>query len=310
MKHNKISDNLSPLRGIVPPMVTPLNVDHSLDIAGLEKLINHMLEGGVKGLFILGTTGEGPSLPYPLRHQIIDETCRIVASRVPVLVCITDTIFSESVRLAKKAHEAGAAAVVAAPPYYFPLNDTDLYQYIEQLSAALPLPLLMYNIPGCTKTAFSHETILKAAQLPNVIGYKDSTCDMLAFHRLHPLLETSFTQLIGPEELMGEFVLMGGHGGVNGGANVFPNLYTALYQAAVQKDVEQVVELQNKVGKISDSLYGLNGQPGSSVIHGIKLSLSVLGICQEHMAPPLQQLGQEAKRKVENFLDGFNFSVL
>jgi len=307
MENSQSSSFSLPLRGVIPPMVTPLNEDYSLDTESLEKLIHHILEGGVKGLFILGTTGEGPSLPYQLRHEMVQEVCRIVASRVPVLVCITDTIFSEAIGLAHKAHEAGAAAVVTAPPYYFPLNATDLYQYIEQMAAALPLPLFLYNIPSHTKTAFSDETILKAAKLSNVIGYKDSTCDMLGFHRLHPLLDVNFTQLIGPEELLGEFVLMGGHGGVSGGANVFPKLYTSLCQAALQGDIEKVVKLQNKVGEVSATLYSLDGQSGTSVLQGIKLALSVMGICQEHLAPPLRQLGKEKKNMVEKFLNAFNF---
>ena len=307
MENSQISSLSLPIRGVIPPMVTPLNEDYSLDTESLEKLINHILEGGAKGLFILGTTGEGPSLPYSLRHEMVQEACRIVGSRVPVLVCITDTIYAEAVRLAQKAHEAGAAAVVAAPPYYFPLHADDLYQYIEKLSAALPLPLFLYNIPSHTKTAFSHETILKAAKLPKVIGYKDSTCDMLAFHRLHPLLDVNFTQLIGPEELLGEFVLMGGHGGVSGGANVFPKLYTSLCQAALQGELEKVVKLQNKVGEVSASLYGLDGKSGTTVLQGIKLALSVMGICQEHLAPPLRQLGREQKNMVKKFLNEFNF---
>ena len=297
----------SPLQGIIPPMVTPLNKDFSLDVESLEKLINHILEGGANGLFILGTTGEGPSLPYSIRHEMVEEVCRIVAGRVPVLVCITDTIFSEAIRLAQKAKEAGGAAVVTAPPYYFPLNATDLYEYVEQMSAAVSLPLFLYNIPSHTKNAFSHETIINASKLPNVIGYKDSTCDMLAFHQLHPLLDANFTQLIGPEELMGEFVLMGGHGGVNGGANVFPKLYTALYEAARGKNVEKMVTLQKKVREVSSTLYSLNGKPGGTVLQGIKMALSALGICQEYIAPPLRQLGHAEKSKVEKFIDEFNF---
>ncbi len=296
-----------PLQGIIPPMVTPLNKDFSLDVESLEKLIHHILNGGASGLFILGTTGEGPSLPYSIRHEMVQEVCRIVAGRVPVLVCITDTIFSEAIRLAQKAKEAGAAAVVTAPPYYFPQNAADLYQYVEQMSAAVTLPLFLYNIPSHTKNTFSHETIIKASKLANVIGYKDSTGDMLAFHQLHPHLDANFTQLIGPEELMGEFVLMGGHGGVSGGANVFPKLYTALCKVAMEKDVEKVVTLQNKVGEVSATLYGLNGKAGGTVLHGIKLALSIMGICKEHLAPPLRQLGQTEKRKVEKFINEFKF---
>ena len=103
------ADLPSPLRGVIPPMVTPLHDRDALDIAGLERLVEHILDGGVQGLFILGTTGEGPSLSYRLRTELIERTCRQVAGRVPVLVGITDTAFVESVRMAHVAAEAGAA---------------------------------------------------------------------------------------------------------------------------------------------------------------------------------------------------------
>src|ERR1041385_1877343 len=101
-----------PLTGIVPPMLTPLRARDELDIVGLERLIEHTLSGGVSGLFILGTTGEGPSLSYRLRRELIERTCRQVKRRVPVLVGITDTAFIESVSLARHCAETGADAVV------------------------------------------------------------------------------------------------------------------------------------------------------------------------------------------------------
>src|SRR5262245_20739945 len=115
-----------PLRGIVPPVVTPLQDRDTLDAAGLERVLEHILAGGVSGLFILGTTGEGPCLSYRLRRQCIERACRQVRGRVPVLVGIKDTAFVESLALARHAAECGAAAVVAAPPYYLPLGQPEL----------------------------------------------------------------------------------------------------------------------------------------------------------------------------------------
>ncbi|MFO7936475.1 MAG: dihydrodipicolinate synthase family protein [Kiritimatiellia bacterium] len=105
-----------PLRGIVPPMVTPLKDNETLDIEGLQRLVEHILEGHVHGLFLLGTTGEAPDLNYDLRHELVKRVCKQVDGRVPVLVGVTDTIFSESLNLARISAEAGAAGVVAAPP--------------------------------------------------------------------------------------------------------------------------------------------------------------------------------------------------
>src|SRR5262245_63676777 len=100
-----------PLRGIVPPLATPLRDEDELDVAGLERLIEHVLAGGVHGLFLLGTTGEGPALSYRLRYELIDRGCRQVAGRVPVLVGVSDPSFVETLRLAERAAAAGAQAV-------------------------------------------------------------------------------------------------------------------------------------------------------------------------------------------------------
>ena len=115
-----------PLRGIVPPLITPLLERDTLDSDGLERLLNHVIAGGVAGVFILGTTGEGPSLSYHLRREMIDKTTAIVKGRVPVLVGITDTAFVESVNLSKYAADCGADAAVLTTPYYFPAGQTEL----------------------------------------------------------------------------------------------------------------------------------------------------------------------------------------
>ncbi|MHC4370339.1 MAG: dihydrodipicolinate synthase family protein, partial [Planctomycetota bacterium] len=205
------SNELSaPLCGIIPPLVTPLLDRDTLDTAGLERLIEHVLAGGVHGLFILGTTGEAPSLSYRLRYELIDRVCRQVSGRVPVLVGITDTSFVESVNIARKAEDAGARAVVLAPPYYFPAGQMELLEYLKHLTAELPLPVFLYNMPSHTKLVFEPETIRAAADFPGVAGIKDSSGNMMYFRRLQALLRDrpDFSVLMGPEELLAEAVLL------------------------------------------------------------------------------------------------------
>src|SRR5512139_1726038 len=216
-----------PLRGIIPPMVTPLLDYDTLDAAGLERLIEHILAGGVHGLFILGTTGEAASLSHRLRHELVERVCSQVRGRVPVLVGITDTSFVESVELARKSAQAGARALVLAPPYYFPTGQPELLEYLEHLLPELPLPLFLYNMPNRPKPAFAPETVRTAADLPGVAGLKDSSANMIYFRELQFLLEDrpDFTLLMGPEQLLAESVLLGAHGGVCGGANLLPRLY-------------------------------------------------------------------------------------
>ncbi|HEY2573041.1 MAG TPA: dihydrodipicolinate synthase family protein, partial [Verrucomicrobiaceae bacterium] len=143
-------------------MITPLRARDELDETGLDRLIEHMIGGGVSGLFILGTTGEGPSLSYQLRKQVIDRTCAQVKRRVPVLVGITDTSFVESINVARWSADAGADAVVVAPPYYLPEGQPELQEDLDHLVPALPLPLFLYNMPALTKVHIELETVRRA----------------------------------------------------------------------------------------------------------------------------------------------------
>ncbi|WP_304957865.1 dihydrodipicolinate synthase family protein, partial [uncultured Duncaniella sp.] len=134
----------SPLSGIIPPLVTPLLDNDTLDVASLENLIEHLIAGGVHGLFILGTTGEEQSLSYRLRKEMIHEACRINNGRLPLLACITDTSIVESINLAKVAADCGASAVVSAAPYYFATGQPELAEFYEDMLPHLPLPLFLY----------------------------------------------------------------------------------------------------------------------------------------------------------------------
>ena len=167
----------SPLSGIIPPLVTPLLDDDTLDVRGLECLIERLIDGGVNALFILGTTGEAQCLSYKLRAEMIRETCRITAERLPVLVCISDTSIVESVRLAQVAANYGAEAVVSAPPYYFASAQPELVEFYDKLIKDLPLPLFLYNMPTHTKVNNAPQTIYRIAENPKVIGFKDSSAN-------------------------------------------------------------------------------------------------------------------------------------
>lgn len=294
----------SPFRGIIVPMVTPMLDNETLDVAGLEKLIEHILAGGVQGLFILGTTGEGPQISYALRHELVKRTCQQVAGRVPVLVGITDTVLSEGLRLAQSAALAGAAAVVAAPPYYFSVNQQELIHYFHMLADKLPLPLFLYNMPAHTKVSFELETVKAIAEHPRVIGLKDSSANMVYFQLLvHAMRHRpDFSLLVGPEEVTGEMVLMGGHGGVNGGANLFPVLYVAVYQAARARKFDLLASLQARVLEISSRLYTISNC-NMSYLKGLKAALAVKGICNDFLVEPHHRFKAPEKEKVRALLE-------
>ncbi|MFA5420325.1 MAG: dihydrodipicolinate synthase family protein [Bacteroidales bacterium] len=300
------------LQGIIPPMITPLLSNKQLDVEGLERLVEHMISGGIHGLFILGTTGEAPSLSYDLRYELVERVCKQVAGRIPVLVGVTDTSLRESLRLAEKSKEYGADAVVSAPPYYYAPSQQELIEYYEDMADHMPLPLFLYNMPSHVKVSFEPETVRIIARHTNVIGLKDSSGGMVYFHTLMQMMKEEhpdFSLLIGPEELTAEAVLFGGDGGVNGGANMFPRLYTDLYKAAVERDLDKVLELQKKVMYISNTIYKV-GKYGSSYLKGVKCTCSLLGICSDFMASPYHKFRKEERLKVRQVLESMNVKVV
>ena len=273
--------------GVIPPMVTPLAEDGGLDVEGVSRLVEHILAGGVHGLFLLGTTGEATDLPYAVRRELVQRVCGQVGGRVPVLVGITDTVIDESLRLAEYAADCGANALVSAPPYYFAAGQPELVDYYRNLADRLPLPLFLYNMPAQVKVSIDVQTVVELAKHPNIIGLKDSSGNIGYFNACRYAMRDrpDFRIFIGPEEAMGEVVLMGAAGGVAGGANLFPRTFVDLYDAATAKDVDKVRSLQERIMHVSSLIYGV-GHHNSSFVKGVKCALSLMGICSGTLAAP------------------------
>ena len=280
-------------------MVTPLTQERKLDVQGLERLVAHILSGGVHGLFLLGTTGEATDLEYGLRRELVERTCALVAGHVPVLVGITDTVFDESVKMALFARDCGASAFAAAPPYYFAAGQPELLSYYRKLADSLPLPLFLYNMPSQVKVSISVSTLVELGKHQNIVGLKDSSGNIGYFNACRYAMRErpDFSILMGPEEAMGEAVLMGASGGVAGGANIFPRLFADLYNAALAKDVDRVRMLQERVMKSSSLLYGV-GHHNSSFVKGVKCVLSLMGVCGDTLAEPREPFNAVDRERI------------
>lgn len=288
-------------------MVTPLLENKELDLVGLKNLLEHLINGGVHGIFILGTTGEGPSLSYAVRKQLISETCRIVNKKVPVLVGITDTSFDGTLEIANHAKKVGADALVVAPPYYFPIAQEEMGDYLESLVPMLPLPFMLYNMPSCTKLHLSIDVVRRAKEL-GAIGIKDSSGDLSYLYMLIEEFKSdpSFSIIAGTELFLPETIMYGGHGSVAGGANFFPRLFVDLYEAAMAQNLEKVKLLRDKVIKVHQTIYEVGEYP-SRHIKGTKAALMAMGICQDHNAEPLDRFTEEQRNRINKYIAQFNY---
>lgn len=293
-----------PLRGIVPPVLTPLAEDGDLDVAGLQRLVDRLIDGGVHGIFALGTTGEGPFLTHKIRHQVIELVCERVAGRIPVLVSITDTCFDESIELAEMAFAAGAAGLVATAPYYLMMSQHELSEHFQRLADRCPLPLLIYNIPSCTRTDFAADTVRTLANHENIVGLKDSCGDLQYFAKVVQLCRDlpDFSLLVGPEERLVEALKLGAHGGVHGGANLFPRLYVRLFEAATSGHQQEVAELNGFLQQISQTIYAVDTPP-SRIVRGLKAAAHLMGICDGYVAEPFRAFDAAQRDQIRRHLE-------
>ncbi len=302
---NLAKDQSPRFQGIIPPLVTPLSGRDTLNVAGLQRLIEHVIAGGVSGIFILGTTGEAPSLSHRLRCELIVRACDIAAGRVPVLVGITDTAFVESVNVARTAAEAGAAAVVLATPYYFPAGQAELIGYIEHITQELSLPLMLYNMPSLTKVWFEVETLKQLASIETIVGIKDSSGDLAYFKRLLDLRSerSDWSILMGPDHLLVDALRLGADGGVAGGANLFPGLFVECCEAVRRGDKTGVRRLQERIDGFQP-IYSI-GKYASRYIKATKCALSLMGLCDDFMAEPFHRFESAERVKVQKILDHY-----
>lgn len=285
--------------GIIPPVVTPLIKTDQLDIEAVDRIVEHLVGGGVNGLFVLGTTGEGPSLTYQIRYEMVERTCEAAADRVPVLVGVTDSSLVESIHLAQHAATSGAAAIVAAAPFYFPTNQAGLKNWFQQLASSSPLPLLLYNMPSCVGIHLDLKTVAELSEHPNIVGVKDSSGDLEYFRSVcqHFSDHEDFAVFMGPEELIPEAVAAGADGGVCGGGNLLPHVYVDLFQAARNNNAAEISRLRNVVEEVFRHIYkDPDGQ--MNLIPALKLALQHCGLCSRCIAPPLPEVAADHERQI------------
>lgn len=288
----------SPIRGVITPLITPFTTAGKIDYGALEMLIDRVVAGGVSGVFVLGTTGEGPCLLLEDRKEIIKRVIDRVSGRVPVQIGATDVVYSHTMELIRFAERAGADAVVVTPPPYFSCSQDELIKYFERLAARVELPWLLYNIPSLTKTSILPQTMAKVGTLPLVAGIKDSSGDLGFFGSLLDAARgmENFPAYIGPENHLVEALALGAHGGVHGGSNLFPSLYVDLFRAVEAGDSGRVRLLDGLVRRICNELYSLSPYE-NACIRVVKFLLSELGLCTDRMVEPFEGLSKDAKAK-------------
>ncbi len=270
--------------GIIVPAVTPMKDAFTVDPDAVRTHFDYMIKGGVDGIFILGTTGEGPAIGHGEQRKFITAAVQAVSERVPLLAGISEASGSDTLEVGKFALEAGADGLVAAVPCYLPPSDEEIYGFYRTLAETFPGKVFIYNMPDMCKVNLKPALVADLLKLEGIAGYKDSSG---VISDLKYVVErTDKPCFAGPEHLTMEAMEFGAAGGVNGGANLYPELFASLVKAIDNGDTAARNAAQKKILSIQ-KIYG-PVPSANSCICGLKRELARKGLMQNITAFPLQ----------------------
>jgi 4-hydroxy-tetrahydrodipicolinate synthase len=258
------------LHGIVPPLLTPLREDESIDHESLARLVDYQIEAGVHGIWAMGTTGEFACFDADDRESAVRTTVEAVRGRAPVIASIGDASTLLAIEHGRRAARAGADAVAVTPPYYFPNSQDELEVHFRRVAEAIDLPLLMYHIPQTVKVKVDPAVVRRLARDEAIVGLKDSQNDLEWYRRVLVDAKADGVDLrcfLGTLSLIDLGTYMGGHGAIPGAANVAPELCVRIYDAARRGDLEEAARDQERLMQTSRLSSVVRGacQVGSSI---------------------------------------------
>jgi 4-hydroxy-tetrahydrodipicolinate synthase len=233
---------MASFHGIYCPMLTPLNHDETIDQASMRRLIDFLVDGGVHGIWVMGTTGEFALLPETERARAVALTIEHVAGRVPVIANVGDSSTGLALRHARHAVQAGADALACTPPHYYLHSMDEVITHYRTLKVAFPdTPLFIYNIPQTVKVKMTLEATLQLAREGTVSGIKDSQNDLQWFRSLASAIrqegrESEFRLFLGTRTLIDLGILAGAHGAIPANSNVVPRACAMAYESAMAGD--------------------------------------------------------------------------
>ncbi len=267
--------------GIYPPLVTPLTADGQLDEAGLRRFIDYVIAGGVHGVVVLGSSGEAALLLPEVRRRMLEVTLAAVNGRVPVIAGTGEPGTALSAESTRQAREAGAAAAIVVPPFYYNLDQEAVKRHFRRVREVGGLPILAYHIPSLTKVRIEPDTLFELAEDGTLCGVKDSAGDFGYFQRVVDGTRRlpDFAALEGSDQFLFAGMAYGGDGAISVLSQVAPAVVVALCEAGRSGDWERARALHRRGQQISAAI-------GPGWIPAIKGALSALGILQPHVAFP------------------------
>ncbi len=282
-------------KGSYTALITPFK-NGKLDEEAFRCFVEWQIAEGSHGLVPTGTTGESPTLDYDEHNRVVELTTRTARGRVPVIAGTGSNSTAEAIWLSQHAEKAGADGLLVVTPYYNKPTQEGLYQHFKAINDAVCIPLIIYNIPSRSIVDMSVETMVRCAELKNVVGVKDATANLARVSQQRLAIGPDFNQLSGEDATALAFMAHGGHGCISVASNVAPRLCSEFQSACLAGDFKKALTLHDRLMTLHDALF-VETNPGP-----VKYAVSRLGICSAEMRLPLVPVSESTKTAVDGAL--------
>ena len=287
---------MKPITGSIVALVTPMHEDGSVDYAALRRLIDWHIAEGTDCIGVVGTTGESPTVNVDEHCEIIRVAVAHTAGRVPIMAGTGGNATSEAIELTRFAKQVGADCSLQVVPYYNRPSQEGMYRHFRAVAEAVELPMVLYNVPGRTVADLQHDTVLRLAQVPGVVGIKEATGNIERAQWLIKQAPAGFSIYSGDDGTAVALMLLGGHGNVSVTANIAPRLMHDLCVAAIEGNAKRAAGLQMRLLPLHRQLFC---EPSPTPV---KWAMARLGLCRETVRLPLVPLSEAGQSLVASAL--------
>lgn len=281
----------SPFKGVIPALVTPFR-DGAVDEVAFVALVERQIASGVHGVVPVGTTGETSTLSHDEHKRVVELCVQTVKGRVPVIAGAGSNSTDEAIELVQHAKAVGADAALVVTPYYNRPSQEGLYRHYEAINNAVQLPVLVYNVPSRASVDIANETLARLAKLPNIIGIKDATGDLVRASMQRVLCGPDWVMLSGDDPTALGYMAHGGHGVISVTANVAPEACATFINACLQGQWETALYWQDRLVRLHKALF-LDSSPSPT-----KFAMAHLGLCSPDVRLPIAPCSDAVKPAV------------
>ncbi len=280
------------ITGSLVALITPMKLDGTIDKQKLDELVEFHISAGTHGIVAVGTTGESATLTYDEHADVIRQVVEKVNGRMPVIAGTGANSTHEAIDLTQRAKEAGADACLLVVPYYNRPTQEGLYQHFKAISEAVDIPQILYNVPGRTACDMLNATVIRLAELPNIVGIKDATGDLARAKELIESTPADFAVYSGDDPTALGLMLLGGKGNISVTANIAPQQVAKVAELALQGDAEAAREIDAKISPLHKDLFV---EPNPIPV---KWAAAKMGLCEQSIRLPLTELSPEYHARV------------